>query len=176
MNRMRTTVAVLGATAALTAAQLGLAGTASAASTAGAETQAGQAAANCPIKITYLTKFYVDNNNWVTNGGLRFGLKNSSKKVTFKDVSLKVTNTKSLRFGKATVTTRPIGRITQKTNQVVKIAAKTLKPGKSAAFKVSTHMLRTDKYEVKFEVYGKTTDGKKWGCAVDQGTWGTVKH
>lgn len=111
----------------------------------------------------------------MTNGGLRFGLTNSSKKVTFKDVSLKVTNTKSLRFGKATVTTKG-ARITQKTNQIVKVAAKTLKPGKSAAFKVSTRMLRTDLYEVKFAVYGKTTDGKKWGCAVDQGTWGTVKH
>lgn len=172
MNRMRTTAAVLGATAALTAAQLGLAGAASAAPVAPVETQA---AASCPIKITYLKQFYVDNNNWVTNGGLRFGLKNSSKKVTFKDVSLKVTNTKSLRFGKATVTTSG-ARITQKTNQIVKVAAKTLKPGKSAAFKVSTRMLRTDLYEVKFEVYGKTTNGKKWGCAVDQGTWGTVKH
>ncbi|MDX2700489.1 hypothetical protein PV416_13265 [Streptomyces ipomoeae] len=165
---MRTTVAVLGAAGALTAAQLGLAGAAS------ASTVSSQATANCPIKITYLTKFYVDQNNWVTNGGLKFGLKNSSKKQTFKDVSLKVQNTKNLRFGKATVTTKPIGRITQKTNQTVKIAAKTLKPGKSAAFKVSTHMLRTDKYEVKFTVYGKTASGKKWGCAVDQGTWGTV--
>ncbi|MFE7836556.1 hypothetical protein ACFU53_11005 [Streptomyces sp. NPDC057474] len=175
MNRMRTTVAVLGAAGALTAAQLGFAGAASAASVEPQAAVGTQAAANCPIKITYLKKFYVDNNNWVTNGGLRFGLTNSSKKVTFKDVSLKVTNTKSLRFGKATVTTKG-ARITQKTNQIVKVAAKTLKPGKSAAFKVSTRMLRTDLYEVKFAVYGKTSDGKKWGCAVDQGTWGTVQH
>ncbi|MBZ3900587.1 hypothetical protein WB401_26050 [Streptomyces brasiliscabiei] len=175
MNRMRTTVAVLGAAGALTAAQLGLAGAASAASTDTRPAAGTQAAASCPIKITYLKKFYVDQNNWVTNGGLRFGLTNSSKKATFKDVSLKVTNTKSLRFGKATVTTKG-ARITQKTNQIVKVAAKTLKPGKSAAFKVSTRMLRTDLYEVKFAVYGKTSDGKKWGCAVDQGTWGTVKH
>ncbi len=172
MNRMRTTAAVLGVTGALTVAQLGLAGAASAAPVA---PQAGQAA-NCPIKISYLKNFYIDKNNWVTNGGLRFGLKNTSKKKeTFKNVSLKVTNTKSLRFGKATVTTKG-ARITQKTNQIVKVAAKTLKPGAGAAFKVSTHMLRTDLYEVKFTVYGKTASGKNWGCAVDQGYWGTVKH
>ncbi|WP_286256802.1 hypothetical protein [Streptomyces graminofaciens] len=163
---MRTTAAVLGAAGALTAAQLGLAGAASASTAAPTE-------AACPMEVTYLSKFYLDKNNWVTNGGLRFGLKNVSKKQTFKEVSLKVQNTKGLRFGKATVTTKG-ARITQKTNQIVKIAAKTLKPGKSAAFKVSTHMLNTQKYEVKFTVYGKTSAGKKWACAVDQGTWGTV--
>jgi hypothetical protein len=104
-----------------------------------------------------------------------FGLKNAGKKVTFKDVGLKVTNTKSLRFGRATVTTKGT-KITQKTDQTVKISAKTLKPGKRAAFEVGTRMLRTDLYEVKFALHGKTADGKKWGCPVDQGTWGTVQH
>jgi hypothetical protein len=172
---MRTTVAVLGAAGALTAAQLGLAGAASAASTDARPGVGTQVAARCPIEITYLKKFYVDNDNRVTDGGLRFGLENAGKKVTFKDVSLKVTNTKSLRFGRATVTTKGT-RITQKTDQIVKISAKTLKPGKRAAFKVGTRMLRTDLYEVKFALHGKTADGRKWGCPVDQGTWGTVPH
>ncbi|MGW0712892.1 hypothetical protein ACWD4G_44395 [Streptomyces sp. NPDC002643] len=172
---MRTTAAVLGATAALTAAQLGLAGAASAAdvATTSASGVSAQAAASCGAQVTYQTKFYIDQNNWVTNGGLNFGLKNATKKSTFKEVSLKVENTKSFRFGKATVTTRPIGRITQKTDQIVKIAAKTLKPGQKAGFRVSTRLLRTDKYQVKFTVYGKYSNGKKWSCAVNQGTWGS---
>lgn len=164
---MRTTAAVLGAAAALTVAQLGLAGAASA-------TDVSTQATKCGVDVTFLKKFYIDQNNWVTDGGLRFGLKNTTKKETFKDVSLKVQNTKNLRFGKATVTTRPIGRITQKTDQIVKIAANKLAPGKSAAFKVSTRLLRTDKYQVKFTVYGKNSNGKKWSCQVDAGTWGNI--
>lgn len=166
MNRMRTTVAVLGVTGALTVAQLGLAGGASATDVSTQDTK-------CGIKITFLTKFYVDQNNRVTNGGLKFGLTNTTKKQTFNSVSLKVQNVKSLRFGKATVTTRPIGRITQKTDQTVKIAAKTLKPGKSAAFKVSTRLLK-NRYEAKFTLYGKTPNGKRWSCPVDGGTWGNI--
>lgn len=167
MNRMRSTVAVLGATGALTVAQLGLAAGASAADVSTQATKCGAA-------ITYQTSFSWDQNKRVTNGGLRFGLKNTTKKQTFKDVSLKVENVKSFRFGPATVTTRPIGRITQRTDQIVKIAARTLKPGKSAAFRVSTRLTRTDKYEVKFTVYGKTASGKRWDCVVNGGTWGNI--
>ena len=104
------------------------------------------------------------------HGGLRFGLTNS-REVTFDDVSLEVTNTKSLRFGKATATTKG-ARITQKTHQIVTGRRPDPEAGESAAFKVRTRMLRTR--PLRGERSPSTADRGRHasrGCAVDQETW-----
>lgn len=163
MNRMRTTVAVLGAAGALTAAQLGLAGTAAA---AGADAQAG----NCPIKISTPKRFYVDANGWVTNGGLYFGLKNTSKSKSFKNVSLTIDQPVNLSFGYATPNKG--SKITKRTSKIVTVYKKTLKEKGTTGFRVKTRMGNAKKdYEVRL-----TLRGKGWTCAVQQGWWGTIEH
>ncbi len=163
MNRMRTTVAVLGAAGALTAAQLGLAGTAAA---AGADTQAG----GCPIKISTPKRFYVDANRWVTNGGLYFGLKNTSKTKSFSGVSLTISKPKNLTFGYATPTKG--SKITKRTTKTVTVSTKKLAAKGSTGFRVRTRMGNVNRdYEVKL-----TVRGKGWDCAVNQGWWGTIDH
>ncbi|MFF4759516.1 hypothetical protein [Streptomyces sp. NPDC001292] len=156
MNRTRTTVAALAAAAVVTAAQLGFAGAASAA------TAAPQSSA-CPINIVYPSRFYVDRNGWVTNGGLYFGIKSKTTKK-FKNVTFTVTNVKNIRFGSATPKG---GKISRKTSQTVAVRTTTFKGKASLGFKVRTHLLNTRSYKVKF-----TLHGSGWNCAVNQGTWG----
>lgn len=168
MNRMRTSAAILATAGALTAAQLGVAGAASASEkpTARTESAAPSAAprsSGCPIDIVYTSRFQIDRNGWVTNGGLYFGLKSKSTK-TFKKVSFTVTNVKNIRFGRATPTG---GKVTRKTSQTVKVYDKSLAPKAKLGVKVRTHLLNTRKYRVKF-----TVRGNGWSCAVNQGTWG----
>jgi hypothetical protein len=163
VNRMRTTVAVLGAAGALTAAQLGLAGTAAA---VGADAQAGK----CPIKISTPKRFYVDANGWVTNGGLYFGVKNTSKTKDFSSVSLTISKPVNLKFGYATPTKG--SKITKRTTKTVTVFTKKLAATRSSGFRVKTRMGNVNRdYEVRL-----TLRGKGWDCAVDQGWWGTIDH
>ncbi|MFE1753333.1 hypothetical protein [Streptomyces anandii] len=158
MNRTRTTVAALAAVGVVTAAQLGLAGAASAAPAVSAKSS------GCPIDIVYPTRFYVDHNGWVTNGGLYFGIKSKTSK-SFKKVTFTVTNVKNLRFGQATPKG---GKISHKTSQTVSVYTSTFKGKASLGFKVHTHLLNTRSYKLKF-----TLHGSGWNCAVNQGTWGS---
>jgi hypothetical protein len=157
MNRMRTTTAVLATAGLLTAAQLGLAGGAFAAT----QTPAGS---GCPINLVYPTSFYIDSHGWVTGGGLYFGIKNKSTTQTFKNVSFTVTDVKNIRFGSARATG---GKVTHKTSKTVTVSTGTLKKKASLGVKVQTHLLNTHTYKVKF-----TLHGSGWNCAVNQGTWG----
>ena len=156
MNRTRTTVAALAAAGVVTAAQLGLAGAASAAT-------AAPQSSGCPIDLVYPSRFYVDHNGWVTNGGLYFGIKNKSTKK-FTKVTFTVTDVKNIRFGSATPKG---GKISHKTSKTVSVYTKTFKGKASLGFKVRTHLLNTRSYKVKF-----TLHGTGWNCAVNQGTWG----
>ncbi|MFC9925066.1 hypothetical protein [Streptomyces sp. NPDC127190] len=154
---MRTTAAVLAGAAVLTTAQLGIAGTASAAT----RTSAG---AGCPVDLVYPSRFYINSHHWVTNGGLYFGIKNKSTTTSFKKVTFSVTNVKYLRFGTARATG---GRITHNSTQSVSVYTGTLKAKKSLGMRIPTHLLNTRTYQVKF-----TLHGTGWNCAVNQGTWG----
>ncbi|MFB7455484.1 MULTISPECIES: hypothetical protein [unclassified Streptomyces] len=156
MNRKRTTVAALAAAGVLTAAQLGLAGAASAAT-------AAPQSSGCPIDIVYPSRFYVDHNGWVTNGGLYFGIKSKTTKK-IKNVTFTVTNVKNVRFSTATPKG---GKISRRTSQVVTVRTTTFKGKASLGFKVRTHLLNTRSYKVKFALHGSG-----WNCAVNQGTWG----
>ncbi|MFF8594654.1 hypothetical protein ACF061_25030 [Streptomyces sp. NPDC015220] len=156
MNRTRTTVAALAAAGLVTAAQLGLAGAASAATAAPQST-------GCPVNIVYPTRFYVDHNGWVTNGGLYFGVKSKTGK-SFKKVTFTVTNVKNLRFGTAAPTG---GRISHRTSQTVSVYTSTLKGKASLGFRVHTRLLNNRSYKLKL-----TLHGSGWNCAVNQGTWG----
>ncbi len=162
MNRMRTSAAVLATAGALTAAQLGLAGSASAAS--GPTVKAAPQAANgCPIDIVYPKRFSYDRYGNVTNGGLYFGIKSKTTK-SIKKVTFTVTNTKNVRFKKATPTG---GKITRRTTKTVSVYDKTFKGKAKLGFKVQTRLLNTRSFGVKF-----TLRGSGWNCAVNQGTWG----
>ncbi|QEV17815.1 hypothetical protein CP975_10110 [Streptomyces alboniger] len=168
MNRMRTSVAVLATAGALTAGQLGTAGAASASvkpepKAASAAPSAAPRSSGCPIDIVYTSRFQIDRNGWVTNGGLYFGLKNKSTK-SFKKVSFTVTNVKNIRFGRATPKG---GKVTHKTSKTVTVYDKSLAGKAKLGVKVRTHLLNTRSYKVKFSVRGNG-----WNCAVDQGTWG----
>ncbi|MEU9477352.1 hypothetical protein [Streptomyces sp. NPDC048191] len=154
---MRTTAAVLATAGVLTAAQLGLA------TGAFAATSAPQRA-GCPLNLVYPSRFYIDSHGWVTNGGLYFGIKNKSTTTSFKKVSFTVTDVKNIRFGSARATG---GKITHKTSKTVTVYAGTLNKKASLGVKVQTHLLNTHSYKVKF-----TLHGSGWNCAVDQGTWG----
>ncbi|MFQ6142471.1 hypothetical protein HUT11_34375 [Streptomyces seoulensis] len=156
MNRTRTTAAVLTAVGVLTAAQLGLAGAASAST--GAPLSSG-----CPVNIVYPSRFYVDHNGWVTNGGLYFGVKSKTAK-SFKKVTFTVTNSKNVRFSTAKATG---GGISHRTSQTVSVSTSTLKGKASLGFRVRTHLLNTRSYKLKI-----TLHGSGWNCAVNQGTWG----
>ncbi|MFE9308784.1 hypothetical protein ACIQCF_11215 [Streptomyces sp. NPDC088353] len=153
---MRTTVAALAAAGVLTAAQLGFAGAASAAT-------AAPQSSGCPINIVYPSRFYVDHNGWVTNGGLYFGIKSKTTKK-FKNVTFTVTNVKNIRFGSATPKG---GKISHRTSQTVTVRTTTFKGKASLGFRVRTHLLNTRTYKVKFALHGSG-----WNCAVNQGTWG----
>ncbi|MEU5577659.1 MULTISPECIES: hypothetical protein [Streptomyces] len=165
---MRTSVAVLATAGALTAGQLGMAGAASAsegpsARAASAAPSAAPRTAGCPIDIVYTSRFQIDRNGWVTNGGLYFGLKNKSTK-SFKKVSFTVTNVKNIRFGRATPTG---GKVTHKTSKTVTVYDKSLAGKAKLGVKVRTRLLNKNTYKVKFAVRGNG-----WNCSVDQGTWG----
>ncbi|MFI1293910.1 hypothetical protein ACH4VM_36760 [Streptomyces sp. NPDC020792] len=153
---MRTTVAALAAAGVLTAAQLGFAGAASAAT-------AAPQSSGCPINIVYPSRFYVDHNGWVTNGGLYFGIKSKTTKK-FKNVTFTVTNVKNIRFGSATPKG---GKISHRTSQTVTVRTTTFKGKATLGFRVRTHLLNTRTYKVKFALHGSG-----WNCAVNQGTWG----
>ncbi|MFD9909809.1 hypothetical protein [Streptomyces sp. NPDC059063] len=174
MNRSRTTTAVLATAGAITAAQLGLAGAASASTPTPrpsvqtvAPQSAPSAAANtgCPIDIVYTSRFYIGPGGWVTNGGLYFGIKNKSSK-TFKKVSFTVTNVKNVRFGSAKAKGKG-AKITRKTSQSVTVYDGTFKGRASLGVKVKSRLLNTRHYKVKFKVRGNG-----WNCSVNQGTWG----
>ncbi|MER6025605.1 hypothetical protein [Streptomyces sp. NPDC001851] len=156
MNRMRATAAVLATAGVLTAAQLGLAGAASAAT----RTSAGT---GCPVNIVYPSRFYIDSHGWVTNGGLYFGIKSNTSQ-SFKRVTFNVTNLKNVRFGHAKPTG---GRITRNSSTSVSVYTGTLKGKASLGFRVPSHLLNTHSYQLKFSLYGSG-----WNCAVKQGTWG----
>ncbi|GGW74884.1 hypothetical protein GCM10010503_60560 [Streptomyces lucensis JCM 4490] len=158
MNRMRTTMTVLAAAGVVTAAQLGLAGSASAA------TRAPQSSSGCPVNLVYPSRFYVDSHGWVTNGGLYFGIKNKSTTKSFKKVTFTVTNVKNIRFGKAKPTG---GKVTKNTTTTVSVYTATLKKKASLGVRVPSHLLNTRSYKVKF-----TLKGTGWNCASNQGTWG----
>lgn len=164
MNRMRTTAAVLGTVGALTATQLGLAGAASAA----------PRAAGCPIELRSPKSFTLDAKNRV-QGGLYFALRNKSKTASFKDVSLTVSKPVNLTFTYATPTKG--SKITKRTSKVATVHTRTLKKKDTTGLRISAYMTNSKKpYEVRFTVRGKTAAGKQWGCAVDQGWWGSIKH
>ncbi|GAB1325895.1 hypothetical protein [Streptomyces sennicomposti] len=156
MNRTRTTAAVLAAVGAVTAAQLGLAGTASAST-------AAPRSSGCPVNIVYPSRFYVDHNGWVTNGGLYFGIKSKTSK-SFRKVTFTVTNSKNIRFGTARATG---GGISHRTSTTVSVSTSTFKGKASLGFRVRTHLLNTRSYKLRL-----TLHGSGWSCAVDQGTWG----
>ncbi|MEU7579108.1 hypothetical protein AB0B50_16080 [Streptomyces sp. NPDC041068] len=164
---MRTSAAVLATAGALTAAQLGLAGSASAAtgSTApkASAAAAPRAVSGCPIDIVYPKRFSYDAQGNVLNGGLYFGIKSKTTK-SIKNVTLTVTNTKNVRFKKATPTG---GKVTRKTTKTVAVYDKTFKGKAKLGFKVQTRILNVRSYGVKF-----TLRGTGWNCAVNQGTWG----
>ena len=157
MNRTRMTIAALTATGLFTAAQLGLAGAASAATTVTPKSS------GCPIDIVYPTRFYVDHHGWATHGGLYFGIKSKTGK-RIKKVTFTVTNVKNLRFGSAKAKG---GWISHTTSQTVSVYTKTLKGKAGLGFRVQTHVLNTRNYRLKFTVHGSG-----WNCAVQQGTWG----
>lgn len=157
MHRMRAAAAVLAAAGLVTATQLGLAGTASAATPATTST-------GCPVSLVYPARFYVDSHGWVTNGGLYFGIKNKSTTKSFTKVTLTVTDVANIRFGTATPKN---GRVTNKTSMTVSVYTGTLKRSSSLGVKVQTHLLNTHSYKVKFALHGTG-----WTCAVNQGTWG----
>ncbi|MGW4566924.1 hypothetical protein ACWEN3_32540 [Streptomyces sp. NPDC004561] len=155
---MRTTTAVLATAGLLTAAQLGLATAASAATVTPKST-------GCPIDLVYPSRFYIDSHGWVTNGGLYFGIKNKSTTKNFGTVTFTVTDVKNIRFG----TARPTGgKVTHRTSTTVSVYTGTLKKKTSLGVRVQTHLLNTRSYKVKF-----TLKGKGWTCAGDQGTWGS---
>ncbi|MEV7128270.1 hypothetical protein [Streptomyces sp. NPDC093260] len=156
MNRTRTTAAVLAAVGAVTAAQLGLAGTASAST-------AAPRSSGCPVNIVYPSRFYVDHNGWVTNGGLYFGIKSKTSK-SFRKVTFTVTNSKNIRFGTAKATG---GGISHRTSTTVSVSTSTFRGKASLGFRVRTHLLNTRSYQLKL-----TLHGSGWSCAVNQGTWG----
>ncbi|MET8689602.1 hypothetical protein ABZV77_35910 [Streptomyces sp. NPDC004732] len=160
---MRTSAAVLATAGALTAAQLGLAGSASAASGPTATKSAPRAVSGCPIDIVYPKRFSYDANGNVTNGGLYFGIKSKTTK-SIKKVTFTVTNTKNVRFKKATPTG---GKITRRTTKTVSVYDTTFKGKAKLGFKVQTRLLNTRSFGVKF-----TLRGSGWNCAVNQGTWG----
>ncbi|MFF1375644.1 hypothetical protein [Streptomyces sp. NPDC058308] len=160
---MRTSAAVLATAGALTAAQLGLAGSASAASGPTAVKAAPRAVAGCPIDIVYPKRFYYDAHGNVTNGGLYFGIKSKTTQ-SIKKVTFTVTNTKNIRFKKATPTG---GKITHRTTKTVSVYDKSLKGKAKLGFKVQTRLLNTRSFGVKF-----TLRGTGWNCSVNQGTWG----
>ncbi|MEV6114112.1 hypothetical protein AB0L59_16750 [Streptomyces sp. NPDC052109] len=157
MNRIRTTATVLATAGVLTAAQLGLA------TGAFAATRAPQST-GCPVDLVYPSRFYIDSHGWVTNGGLYFGIRNTSTTKSFKKVSLTVTDVKNIRFGSAKATG---GKVTYKTSKTVTVYTGALNKKASLGVKVQTHLLSTRAYKVKF-----TLHGSGWNCAVDQGTWG----
>ncbi|MGW0820086.1 hypothetical protein [Streptomyces sp. NPDC002845] len=153
MNRIHRTAAVLATSGAVIASQVGFAGAASAATP------------GCPIKISTPSRFYVDSNGWVTNGGLYFGIKGTSKKH-FKNVRFTVKNVKNIRFGKATPT--KYDKITKQWKQVITVKDKNMAGKKDkVGFKVRTRLLNTNVYKVKLILRGEG-----WSCAVNQGTWG----
>ncbi|MFE0514896.1 hypothetical protein [Streptomyces sp. NPDC058964] len=154
---MRMSATVLAAAGIVSAAQLGLAGAASA-------QPAAATSSSCPISLVYPSRFYVDSHGWVTNGGLYFGIKNKSTTKSFSKVTFTVTDVKNIRFGTAKATG---GKITKNTTKVVSVYNVTLKKKASLGFKVPTHLLNTRSYKVKF-----TLKGTGWNCASDQGTWG----
>ncbi|MEV7191453.1 hypothetical protein AB0N81_06550 [Streptomyces sp. NPDC093510] len=160
---MRTSAAVLATAGALTAAQLGLAGSASAASGPTTVKASPQAVSGCPIDIVYPKRFSYDRYGNVTNGGLYFGIKSKTTK-SIKKVTFTVTNTKNVRFKKATPTG---GKITRRTTKTVSVYDKTFKGKAKLGFKVQTRLLNTSSFGVKF-----TLRGTGWNCAVNQGTWG----
>ncbi|MFK4064301.1 hypothetical protein [Streptomyces sp. NPDC029674] len=160
---MRTSAAVLATAGALTAAQLGLAGSASAASGPTAVKAAPQSVSGCPIDIVYPKRFSYDRYGNVTNGGLYFGIKSKTTQ-SIKKVTFTVTNTKNIRFKKATPTG---GKITRRTTKTVSVYDKTFKGKAKLGFKVQTRLLNTSSFGVKF-----TLRGTGWNCAVNQGTWG----
>ncbi|GGR89519.1 hypothetical protein GCM10010252_30530 [Streptomyces aureoverticillatus] len=166
MNRMRTSAAVLATAGAITAAQLGLAGSASAETAAPSASSASKVAprsAGCPIDIVYTSRFYIGSGGWVTGNGLYFGLKNKSNK-SFKNVKFTVTNVKNVRFGTAKAKG---GKVTHKTSKTVTVYKKTLKAKASLGVQVRSKLLNKRSYKVKFSVRGSG-----WNCAVNQGTWG----
>lgn len=150
-KRKRTAAAVLAAAGALTATQLGLAGSASAATT------------GCPINLVYTSKFYLNGDHWVKGSGLYFGLKNTSSK-SYKNVYFNVTDVKYVRFGNAYPSG---GSISRKSAYTATVHTGTLKGKASLGMHIHTHLLNTSHYQVKFSVYGSG-----WSCAVKQGTWG----
>ncbi|MEU6126190.1 hypothetical protein [Streptomyces sp. NPDC047123] len=160
---MRTSAAVLATAGALTAAQLGLAASASAATGPAAPKASPRAVSGCPIDIIYTSRFQIDRNGWVTNGGLYFGIKNKSSQ-SFKKVTFTVTNVKNVRFGKATPTG---GKVTRRTTKTVSVYDKSFAGKAKLGVKIRTHLLNTRSYKVKFSVRGTG-----WNCAVNQGTWG----
>ncbi|MFE0171759.1 hypothetical protein ACFWZ2_05535 [Streptomyces sp. NPDC059002] len=160
---MRTSAAVLATAGALTAAQLGLAGSASAATGSTAPKAAPRAVAGCPIDITFPKRFYYDAQGNVKNGGLYFGIKNKSTK-SIKKVTFTVTNTKNLRFKKATPTG---GKVTHKTSKSVSVYDKSLKGKAKLGVKVQTQLKNFNSYGAKF-----TLHGTGWHCSVNQGVWG----
>ncbi|MFI2644144.1 hypothetical protein [Streptomyces sp. NPDC018610] len=155
MNRTRT-AAVLATVGAVTATQLALAGAASASTVA-------PRSSSCPVSIVYPSRFYVDHNGWVTDGGLYFGVKSKTAKG-FKKVTFTVTNSRNIRFSTAKATG---GRISHRTSQTVSVYTSTLKGKASLGFRVRTHLLSTRSYKLKLALHGSG-----WNCAVDQGTWG----
>ncbi|MFG2502919.1 hypothetical protein ACGFSB_32525 [Streptomyces sp. NPDC048441] len=165
MNRTRTTAAVLATAGAITAAQLGFAGSASAvdAPKAPKASAAGTQSAGCPIDIVYTSRFYIGAGGWVKGDGLYFGLKNKSTK-SFKKVTFTVTNVKNVRFGSAKAKG---GKVSHKTTKTVSVYDKSLKGKASLGVRVKTRLLNTRSYKVKFAVHGSG-----WNCAVNQGTWG----
>ncbi|MFD4632543.1 hypothetical protein ACFVYR_12905 [Streptomyces sp. NPDC058284] len=161
---MRTSAAVLATAGALAAGQLGLAGSASAASGPSAVQASPRAAVSgCPIDIVYPKRFYYDAHGNVTNGGLYFGIKSKTTR-SIKKVTFTVTNTKNIRFKKATPTG---GKITRRTTQSVSVYDKSLAGKAKLGFKVQTRLLNTRSFGVKF-----TLRGTGWNCSVNQGTWG----
>jgi hypothetical protein len=156
-KRARTAAAVLAAAAAMTAAQLGLAGTASAATTS-------PRSSGCPLDIVYPSRFYIDSHDWVTDGGLYFGIHNTSTKK-FTKVTFSVTDVRNIRFGTATAKG---GKVTHRTTKAVSVHTGTLKSRAGLGVKVHTHLLSTKSYQVRF-----TLHGSGWTCTTDQGTWGS---
>ncbi|MGW0884928.1 hypothetical protein [Streptomyces sp. NPDC002671] len=165
MHHKRATAAVLATAGLVTAAQLGLAGAASAATVAPQSTTVAPQSTGCPVNLVYPTRFYVNSHGWVTNGGLYFGIKNTSTTKSFKRVTFTVSDVRNIRYGSATPKG---GRVTNKTTKTVSVYAGTLKAKASLGVKVQTHLLNTHNYAVKF-----TLHGTGWTCAVNQGTWGS---
>ncbi len=158
MNRMRTSAGVLTVVGVVTAAQLGLAAGAS------ARTEVPQSA-GCPVDIVYPSRFYVNSDHWVTEGGLYFAVRNKSATKSFTKVTFTVTDVNNIRFGTARATG---GKVTHRTSKTVSVYTATLKKKTSLGVRVQTHLLNTHTYKVRFALHGTG-----WNCAVDQGTWGS---